>query len=79
MIKALFFGPVAEILGQRVLEIEHRSGLTLEMLKAQLAVQYPDAFQQVSFVAINGVQARDASLTIDDGSEIAFMAKFSGG
>lgn len=79
MLKVLFFGPVAEILGQRTLDIEHRAGLTLETLKAQLAVQYPDAFQHVSFIAVNGVQARDVSLAIDDGSEIAFMAKFSGG
>jgi molybdopterin converting factor small subunit len=33
----------------------------------------------VSFTAINGEQIRDMNTVLPDNSEVAFMAKFSGG
>ncbi|SDH53750.1 MoaD/ThiS family protein [Propionivibrio dicarboxylicus] len=79
MITLLFFGPVADSVGQRRIEIEFSSGLRLGILRQQFAQDYPEAVRWVSFVAVNGVQARDDDIQIVDGSEIAFMAKFSGG
>ena len=79
MIKVLFFGPVAERVGQRVMEIEHQPEMCLQELRDALALKYPQAFDIVTFVAVNGVQVRDVTQPLMDHSEIAFMAKFSGG
>jgi molybdopterin converting factor small subunit len=79
MIKVLFFGPVAERAGCRSLAVEHRAGLRLQQLRDELAAQYPPAFALVCFVAVDGVQVHDLAQPLDDGSEVAFMAKFSGG
>ena len=79
MIKVLFFGPVAERAGCRSLDFPHRAGLQLRELRDELAAQYAPAFALVCFVAVNGVQVHDLAQPLDDGSEVAFMAKFSGG
>ena len=79
MIKVLFFGPVAEQIGQRSVEMEYRQGLSLRELRETLAARHPQAFAMVAFAAVNGAQARDADRLLADGSEVAFMAKFSGG
>ena len=79
MIKVLFFGPVAEHAGCNSLAVEYRAGLRLQDLRDELAVQYAPAFALVCFVAVNGAQVHDLSQTLADGSEVAFMAKFSGG
>jgi len=79
MIKVLFFGPVAERIGSNELQVEHRSGMSLQDLRDELAAQHPQAFEIVCFMAVNGEHVRDLSLVLPDGSEVAFMAKFSGG
>ena len=79
MINVLFFGPVAERAGCHSLTVEHRAGLRLQQLRDELAAQYASAFALVCFVAVNGAQVHDLSQPLDDGSEVAFMAKFSGG
>lgn len=79
MIKALFFGPVADMVGQREIDVDYQSGATLGQLREDLAARYPQAFALVAFVALNGRQERDMSRRLADGDEIAFMAKFSGG
>ena len=79
MIKVLFFGPVAERAGCSSLAVEHRAGLSLQDLRDELAAQYASAFALVCFVAVDGVQVHDLAQPLDDGSEVAFMAKFSGG
>jgi molybdopterin converting factor small subunit len=79
MIKVLFFGPVAERIGSTSLQAEHRAGLRLQDLRDELSKQFPDAFGIVSFMAVNGAHARDLSQELADNSEVAFMAKFSGG
>ena len=79
MIKVLFFGPVAQRAGCRSLEVACRAGLRLQDLRDELAAQYPQAFAIVCFVAVDGVQAHDLAQPLAENSEVAFMAKFSGG
>jgi molybdopterin synthase sulfur carrier subunit len=79
MIRVLFFGPVAEHIGNNTLQVEYRSGMRLQDLRKELAAQYPHAFEIVCFTALNGEHVRDMSLSLADNSEVAFMAKFSGG
>ena len=79
MIRVLFFGPVAERVGNNSLEIAYRAGMLLQDLRDELAKQYPRAFEIVCFVAVNGEHVRDMLLPLADNSEVAFMAKFSGG
>ena len=79
MINVLFFGPVSERIGMGKLSVEYYTGLSLQSLRDTLAAQYPQAFEIVSFTAVNGEHVRDLSQQISDNSEVAFMAKFSGG
>ena len=79
MIDVLFFGPVVERIGCHALKIEHRPDLTLQDLRDELAAQYPDAFEIVCLAAIDGNHARDYTQRLHDGSEVTFMARFSGG
>jgi molybdopterin synthase sulfur carrier subunit len=79
MIKVLFFGPVADRVGRSMLQAEHRLGMSLQTLRDELAAQYPQAFDIVCLAAVNGEHVRDMSQVLADGSEVAFMAKFSGG
>ncbi|MDO8263253.1 MAG: MoaD/ThiS family protein [Gallionella sp.] len=79
MIKVLFFGPVAERIGTNALQAEHRPGIRLQDVRDELAAQYPQAFEIVCFAAANGEHVRDLSLPLADNSEVAFMARFSGG
>ena len=79
MINVLFFGPVSERIGKSHLSVEYQFGMNLQNLRDTLAIQYPQAFDIVSFTALNGEHVRDMSLQISDNSEVAFMAKFSGG
>lgn len=79
MIKVLFFGPVAERVGCTALSVEYRAGLRLQDLRDDLSTQYPQAFEIVCFMAVNGAHVRDLALELADHSEVAFMAKFSGG
>lgn len=79
MIKVLFFGPVAETIGQRSIDIDYRAGMCLMDLREALAQRFPQAFGIVAFTAINGVQTRNMRQLLSDRCEVAFMAKFSGG
>lgn len=79
MIKVLFFGPVAERMGKSLESAEFRTGLSLQSLRDELAAQFPQAFELVCFTAVNGEHIRDMSVILSDNSEVAFMAKFSGG
>jgi molybdopterin converting factor small subunit len=79
MITILFFGPVAERVGASRLEIGHADGMRLRDLQAQLQRRYPQAFEIVSIVAVNGARAHDDAMPLADRSEVVFMSKFSGG
>lgn len=79
MIKILFFGPVAERVGLREMQLDHCSGMMLQDVVSQLKTAYPAAFEIVCFTAVNETQTRDMQQVLNDGDEIVFMAKFSGG
>jgi molybdopterin synthase sulfur carrier subunit len=79
VIKVLFFGPVAERIGKNALSADYRPNMRIQDLRDDLAAEYPLAFEWVSFTAINGEHILDMSTALPDNSEVAFMAKFSGG
>ncbi|MDP1593422.1 MAG: MoaD/ThiS family protein [Gallionella sp.] len=79
MIKVLFFGPVVERIGKNALEVGYRPGMTLQELRDELALHYPQAFEIVCFFAVNGQHVRDLAMPLADNSEVTFMARFSGG
>ena len=79
MIKVLFFGPIAAATGVRDVSVAYMPGATLGSLKEMLAAQYPEAMHLATMTAVNGEHVRDISLQLADNSEVAFMAKFSGG
>ena len=79
MIRVLFFGPVAERVQMRETNVEFGVGTTLQDLITRLSAQHPNAFDIVSFIAVNQQQVHDRQMALHDNDEIAFMAKFSGG
>lgn len=79
MISVLFFGPVVERTGCARLDVHYTAGGTLQNLRDDLAAKYPGAFEIVCMTAVNGQHIRDMSVPLADGSEVTFMAKFSGG
>ncbi len=79
MITVLFFGPVAERVGQSRLEVAFKTGMRLQDLREQLQALYPEAFALVSLAAVNGEHEREMSVALTDTSEVVFMSKFSGG
>ncbi|MDD4911888.1 MAG: MoaD/ThiS family protein [Sideroxydans sp.] len=79
MIKVLFFGPVAEKIGQREMLLDFTDGMTLHGVTHDIDLRYPGALSIVSFMAVNQQQVRDAQIALNDDDEIALMAKFSGG
>ncbi len=79
MIRVLFFGPVADRVGNNALHVEFHAGMRLQDLRDRLSARHPQAFDIVCFAAVNGEHVRDMSRPLADNSEVAFMAKFSGG
>jgi molybdopterin converting factor small subunit len=79
MITVLFFGPVADAVGSRRLEVAFEPGMRLQDLREQLQALHPQAFELVSLAAVDGAQVRDMSLALADRSEVVFMSRFSGG
>ena len=79
MITVLFFGPVADRIGERQIAVPFRAGMCWQDVRDELQPRYPEAFALVSIAAINGEHARDASVELADGCEVVFMSKFSGG
>lgn len=79
MISVLFFGPVAERVQTREMQLEYTSGMTLHDVMARIGAQHPSVFGIVSFIAVNQNQVHDRQMVLNDNDEIAFMAKFSGG
>ena len=79
MIHVLFFGPVADRAGISTLSVDPTPGLSIGALRENLAALYPEAFALVSLIAVNGAHARDLEQVVNDGAEVVFMSKFSGG
>jgi len=80
MITVLFFGPVADRVGDRQIGVPFRDGLCWQDVRDELQPRYPEAFALVSITAVNGERVRDDVRTpLADGAEIVFMSRFSGG
>ncbi len=79
MIKVLFFGPVADKLGQRELVLDFQPETSVQCIYDRLAAQYPAAFKLVCFTALNNEQVSDMATRVPDHAELVFMSKFSGG
>jgi molybdopterin converting factor small subunit len=79
MINVLFFGPVADRVGQREMRLDFTAGMTLHDVMHSIGMQHPSAISLVSFIAVNQQQVRDKQVALNDNDEIALMAKFSGG
>ena len=79
MIKVLFFGPVADRVQTREMQVDFVPGMTLHDVTHMVGMQHPCALSIVSFIAVNQNQVHDKQLVLHDNDEIAFMAKFSGG
>jgi molybdopterin converting factor small subunit len=79
MIQVLFFGPVADRVKTRELQLAFVADMKLQDVVTELKARYPKAFDIVCFTAVNQTQVSDMQLALSDGDEIAFMAKFSGG
>jgi molybdopterin converting factor small subunit len=80
MIRALFFGPVAERAGVREIALDWRTGLRWQDVRDDLAARFPDAFALVALVAVDGNTVNEADTApLADGAEIVFMSPFSGG
>jgi len=76
-VKMLFFGPLAESMGQREIEVA--------LLQGSSARDLIDRFRLTPMlesglrVAINGVIGADLDASLSDASEIAFLPPVSGG
>jgi len=79
MIRVLFFGPVVERIGNNQATVAFCPGIRLQDVRDELAAKFPQAFEIVCFAAANGQHVCDMSFQLADNSEVAFMAKFSGG
>ena len=79
VIKVLFFGPVAERVGASEVQVAFLDGMRLQDVRGQLQARYPTAFEIVCFAAVNGEHVLEMALPLQDGSEVVFMSKFSGG
>ena len=79
MIKVLFFGPVAERIGVREMQLDHVHGMTLHDVMHKIGMQHPGALSIVSFIAVNRQQVHDKQMALSDSDEVALMAKYSGG
>ncbi|MDR0716655.1 MAG: MoaD/ThiS family protein [Azoarcus sp.] len=80
MIQVLFFGPVAERIGARQIEMDFRQGLRWQDIYGELRAHHQEAFALVSIVAVNGKRVDEQDDTpLADGAEVVFMSAFSGG
>jgi len=76
-VKMLFFGPLAENMGTRQIEIALDFGTSVSELAERF--EFGELSKSGINVAINGVITKDFNLIIEDGSEIAFLPPVSGG
>lgn len=73
MIKVLFFGMIAEKVGQHALEMP--AGESLAKIIQEIGCE---DFKPL-LVAVNQVQTQDMNYIVQDGDEVALMPPFSGG
>ena len=76
-IKLLFFGSLAESMGQREIEVILNKGTIISQLLDRF--QLSDIVNNGIKVAINGEIIHNHDEIIPDSSEVAFLPPFSGG
>ncbi len=76
-VKVLFFGPLAEIIGQRDIELSLLSGTTVGQLVERLDLE--SMLSEGLLIAINGEIGADSEVILRDSSEVAFLPPVSGG
>ena len=76
-IKLLFFGSLAESMGQREIEVVLTKGTVISQLLDRF--QLSDIVNNGVKVAINGEIIQNHDEIIADSSEVAFLPPFSGG
>ena len=76
-IKLLFFGSLAESMGQREIEVVLTKGTVISQLLDRF--QLSDIVNSGVKVAINGEIIQNHDEIIADSSEVAFLPPFSGG
>jgi molybdopterin synthase sulfur carrier subunit len=80
VIRVLFFGPLAERIGARQIDVPYRVGMTWQDVRDGLEPRHPEAFALVSVVAVDGARVAGEDVPpLADGAEIVFMSHFSGG
>ena len=79
MIKVMFFGPIAERVQAREIQLAYETGMTLHDVIHKVGMHHPGALSIVSFIAVNQQQVHDKQILLGDNDEIALMAKYSGG
>ena len=77
IVKVLFFGPLAESLGEREVEIPVEIGTTIVQLIERLGLE--DLVSGGLRVAIDGNLVNEFDSAIKDSSELAFLPPVSGG
>ena len=76
-IRLLFFGPLAETMGQREIEVALNKGTSIMQLLKRF--QLSDIVNNGTEVAINGEINDNFDFILMDSSEVAFLPPFSGG
>ena len=76
-VRMLFFGPLAERLGEREIEVALKFGTTVEQLIDRFELsEYLDSGLRV---AIDGQIGASLDIPLADSSEVAFLPPVSGG
>ena len=75
--KMLLFGPLAENMGTRQIDLALDLGTSVSELAERF--EFGELSKSGINVAINGVVTKDFDSIIEDGSEIAFLPPVSGG
>ena len=76
-VKMLFFGPLAESMGQREIEVALIQGSSARDLIDRFRLT--PMLESGLIVAINGAIGADLDASLSDASEIAFLPPVSGG
>jgi|TARA_B110000438_G_scaffold109602_2_gene107523 molybdopterin converting factor small subunit len=76
-VKILFFGPLAELMNQKVIELSLVYGTTINQLVERF--EMTQFLSQGILIALNGEVVTDLDEFLQDASEIAFLPPVSGG
>ncbi len=76
-VKVLFFGPLAEVIGHRSIDLSLLSGTTVDQLVERLDLK--SMLSEGLLIAINGEVGADLDVILRDSFEVAFLPPVSGG